>query len=92
MPIADKIGQKVETPSSKSCEFKSNGYSKNFIDSRIKHFLDKLFVKKKLSLTVPKLKLMCMLPYLGKSSLDFRAHLRRTIEINIPFCKLNVVF
>ena len=35
--------------------FKSNGYPKNFIDSCINYFLDKLFVKNKASLTVPKL-------------------------------------
>ena len=43
-------------------------------------------------MTVPKLQLVCVLPYTGKSSLDLRARLRRTIEKNIPFCKLNVVF
>ena len=58
--------------------FKSNGYPKNFINSCIKHFLDKLFVKNKVS--VPKVQLVCVLPYTGKSSLDLRAHLRRTIE------------
>ena len=30
--------------------------------------------------------------FTGKSSIDLRARLRRTIEKNIPFCKLNVVF
>ena len=35
---------------------------------------------------------MCVMPYTGKSSPDLRAHLRRTIEKNAPFCWLNVVF
>ena len=52
--------------------------------------LDKLFFKNKLSLTVPKLQLVHMLPHTGKSSLDLRALLRCMIEKNIPFCKLNV--
>ena len=39
-----------------------------------------------------KLQLVCMLPYTGKCSHDWRTRLRRTIEKNIPFCKLNVVF
>ena len=69
----------------------SNGYLKNFIDS-CKHFLDKLFVKNKVSLTVPKLQLVCVLLYTGKSSPDLRAHLRCTIAKNIPFQKLNIVF
>ena len=72
--------------------FKSNGYPKNFIDSCIKHFLDKLCVKDKVSLTVPKLQLVCVFPYTGKSSLDLRVRLRRAIEKNIPFCKPNLVF
>ena len=70
--------------------FKSNGYHKKFLSSSIKHFLDKLFVKNKVSLTVPKLQLVCILPYTGKSSLDLRACLRRAIEKNIPFCKLKL--
>ena len=45
-----------------------------------------------MSLTVPKLQIVRLLPYTGKSSLDLRAHLRRTIEKNILSCKLNVVF
>ena len=43
-------------------------------------------------MTVPKLQIVRVLPYTGKSSLDLRAHLRRTIEKNILSCKLNVVF
>ena len=72
--------------------YKYQYYPKNFIVSRIKNVLDKLFVKNKVSLTVPKLRSVCVLPYTGKSSLDLRTRLRRTIEKNIPFCKLNVVF
>ena len=45
-----------------------------------------------MSLTVLKLQFVCVLPYTGKFSLDLRTRLRRTIEKNIPFCKLNVVF
>ena len=44
-----------------------------------------------LSLTVPKLQLVPVLPYTGKSWLDLRARFRCTIEKNIPFCKLKVV-
>ena len=85
----EKFHQEI---SSLKSVFKSTGYPKNFIDSYIKRFLDKFFVKNEVSLTVPKLQLVCVLPYTGKSSLDLRARLRRTIEKNIPFCKLNVVF
>ena len=44
---------------------------------------------------VPKRELICVLPYLGKASLDLRTRLRRTIERNLPFrskCRLNTLF
>ena len=41
---------------------------------------------------VPKRELICVLPYLGKASLDLRTRLRRTIERNLPFCKLKITF
>ena len=81
-----------EEISSLKSAFESNGYPKNFIDSCIKCFLDKLFVKNKVGLTGAKLQLVCVLPYTGESSLDLRACLRRTVEETIPFCKLNIIF
>ena len=44
------------------------------------------------NIRVPKLQLVCVLPYAGKSSPDLRTRLRRMIEKNISFCKFNVVF
>ena len=41
---------------------------------------------------VPKWELICVLPYLGKASHDLRTRLRQTIEGNLPYCKLKVVF
>ena len=58
----------------------------------IKKFLNKLFVQRDLNFTVPKRELICVLPYLGKASLDLKTKLRRTIERNLPFCKLNIIF
>ena len=72
--------------------FKNNGYPRKFIDSCMIRILDKLFAKNKLNFAVPKLQLVCALPYTGKSSLDLRARLRHTIEKYVPSCKLNVVF
>ena len=46
--------------------FESNGYPKNFMDSCIKHFLDKLFVKNKVGFTIPQQQLVCVLPYTDK--------------------------
>ena len=87
-----QYGKENQEISSLKSVFKSNDYPKNFIYSSIKHFLDKLFVKNKASFAAPKLQLVYVLPYTGKSSLDLRTCLRRKIGKNIPFCKLNVVF
>ena len=56
---AEKFHQEI---SSLKSVFKGNGYPKNFIDSCLKHFLEKLFVKNKVSLTVPKLQLCACCP------------------------------
>ena len=69
--------------------FKSNGYPKNFIDLCIKIFLDKLLVKNKVSLAFPELQLVYVLSYTCKSFFDLRTRLRRTIEENVPFCKIS---
>ena len=58
----------------------------------IKKFLNKLFVQRGLNFMVPKRELICVLPYLGKASLDLRTRLRRTIERNLPFFKLKIIF
>ena len=41
---------------------------------------------------VPKRELTFVLPYLGKLSLDLRRRLRWTIEIDLPCCKLKIIF
>ena len=46
--------------------FENNGYPKNFIDSCIKRFLDKRFVKNEVGFAIPKLQLVCVLPYTDK--------------------------
>ena len=84
----EKVHQEINTLKS---VFKNNGYPKKLIDSRIKKFLDKLFVKNGVSLTVPKLQLVCALPCTGKSSFDLRVRVRHTTEKDMRFCELNVV-
>ena len=59
VPIWKKFHQEFNSLKS---VFKSNGYPKNFIVLYIKKILDELFVKNKVSLTVPKLQLVCVLP------------------------------
>ena len=41
---------------------------------------------------VPKRELTFVLPYLGKLSFDLRTRLRRTIERDLPYCKLKIIF
>ena len=41
---------------------------------------------------VPKREITFVLPYLGKLSFDLRARLRRTIERDLPYCKLKIIF
>ena len=71
---------------------KRNSYPHNLVNHCIKKFLNKLFVQRNLNFTVPKRELICVLPYLGKASLDLRTKLRRTIERNLLLCKLKIIF
>ena len=41
---------------------------------------------------VPKKELSFVLPYLGKLLFDLRTRLRRTIERDLPYCKLKIIF
>ena len=41
---------------------------------------------------VPKKELVCVLPYLDKASLDLRTRLKGTIERNLTYCKLKIIF
>ena len=50
--------------------FKRNGYPLSFIDNCIKRFLDKVFIEKKIFLSAQKKELICVLPFLGKKSLQ----------------------
>ena len=72
--------------------FKHNNYPQNFVNQCIKKFLNKLFIKKDLNFMFPKRELTFFLPYLGKLSFDFRTRLRRTIERDLPYCKLKIIF
>ena len=71
---------------------KHNSYPHSILDHCIKKFLNKLFIQRGLNFMVPKRELIWVLPYLGKASLNLRTGLRRTIEKNLPFCKLKIIF
>ena len=71
---------------------KRNSYPHNLVNHFIKEFLNNLFVERDLNFTVPRRELICVLPYLGKASLDLGTKLRRTFGRNSPFCKLKIIF
>ena len=52
--------------------FRSNAYSKNFMDRCIKMYLDKVFVKHPSICVLPKKELVCVFPFLGKKSLEIK--------------------
>ena len=72
--------------------FKRNGYPISFIDKCVKRFLDKVFVEKKTFLTASKKQLVCVLPFTGKKSLQLRSRLVKSIQGNLQFSSLKVVF
>ena len=72
--------------------FSKNGYPSKFVDRCIYSFFNKLYEKKKLIHTVPKLDLMIVLPFLGTTSWKVKNELIKTFRKNVPFCNLKVVF
>ena len=49
----------------------SNGYSNKFIGKCISKFMNKLYIKKPVMLTVPKKQLYLVLPFMGKMSIPY---------------------
>ena len=72
--------------------FKTNGYPKSFADLCIKKYFQKVFIKKKVVLTASKKEVICFLPFIGYKSLQLRNRLVNSIENNLKFCKLKVIF
>ena len=72
--------------------FSKNGYPSKFVDKCIATFFNKLYEKKIIVHTVPKMDLMVVLPFLGTTSWKVKNDLIRTFKKNIPFCNLKIVF
>ena len=62
------------------------------MDKCIRIFSNKQFSQKILEHTVPKKKLFIVLPDLGMSSLCLRTGLQKSINSNISFCKIKIIF
>ena len=69
----ERFSREIETLKS---ILKRNSYPHNLVNHCIKKFLNKLFVQRDLNFTIPKRELICVLPYLGKASLDLRTKLK----------------
>ena len=71
---------------------KKNSFPTNLVGKCIKIFLNKQFSQKILGHTVPKKELFIVLPYLGMPSLCLRTRLQKSINSNISFCKIKIIF
>ena len=67
-------------------------FSSTLVDKCIKIFLNKQFSQKILEHAVPKKELCIVLPHLGMPSLCLRTRLQKSINSNISFCKIKVIF
>ena len=70
----------------------SNGYSNKFIDKCISKFMNKLYIKKPVMLTVPTKQLYLVLPFMGKMSALVKSGLARSLHKRLPFCKVKIAF
>ena len=68
----------------------SNGYSNKFIDKCISKFMNKLYIKKPVMLTVPKKQLYLVLPFMGKMSALVKSGLARSLHKRLPFVRLKL--
>ena len=58
----------------------------NFIDVCIKRFLNNIFIYRKVYTRAPKKKLICVLHFIGKTSLRLRSKLVKSVRNNLGFC------
>ena len=69
-----------------------NGYPSRIIERCLQSFLNKLYSRKEVLLTVPRKEVLLVLPFLGKVSLQVRTRLERLFAKHIPCCKLRIIF
>ena len=70
----------------------SKGYSNKFIDKCISKFMNKLYIKKPVVLTVLKKQLYLVLHFMGKMSALVKSGLVRSLHKRLPFCEVKIVF
>ena len=72
--------------------FKCNNYPDTLIDQCLQTFLNKIFVAKRTSITVPKKYILIILPFLGQFSLNLRSKLYNCFKKTLPQCNIKVIF
>ena len=71
---------------------RKNAFPIKLVDNCIKTFLQKNFFHTPVALTVEKKELFIALPNLGDLSLAIRTRLQNSVNKNLPFCKIKVIF
>ena len=71
---------------------RKNAFPIKLVDNCIKTFLYKNLFHTPVALTVEKKELFFVLPYLGDLSLALRTLLQNSINKNLPYCKIKVIF
>ena len=64
----------------------SNGYSNKFIDKCISKFMNKLYIKKPVMLTVRRKQIYSVKPFMGKMTALVKSGLVRSLHKRLPFC------
>ena len=72
--------------------FLKNGYSSKFFDACVGRFLDKIFIPKKIKVTVPQKELFITLPYLGPLSEKTKKRIKNIFKQVLPSHNINVVY
>ena len=62
------------------------------IDQCVKTFLNKIYVPKRILITVPKKDVLIVLPLLGQFSLNLRSKLYNCFNKTLPQCNIKVIF
>ena len=71
---------------------KCNNYPVGLIDQCVKTFFNKIYVSKRILITVPKKVVLIVLPFLGQFSLNLRSRLYNCFNKTLPHCNTNVIF
>ena len=72
--------------------YKCSNYPTNIIDPFIKRFKYKLYVPKRIIPTVPKRKLLIVLSFLGKFSMNLKTHLHKSIWKKLQQHNIKLIF